>query len=59
MQPPAPLMKPEDGFLALQGAQAVSYADAGAVIIPFGLEASVSYGGWHGAWPSGDDCGEP
>ena len=44
MQPPIPLMKPEDGFLALEGAQAVSYADAAAVIIPFGLEASVSYG---------------
>ena len=38
-------MKPEDGFLALEGEQAVSYAAAGAVIIPFGLEASVSYGG--------------
>lgn len=45
MKSPLPLMPAADGFLALDGVQAVSYADAGAVIIPFGLEASVSYGG--------------
>ncbi len=45
MQPPCPLMSPDEGFLALDSEQAVTYGDAGAVIIPFGLEASVSYGG--------------
>ncbi len=45
MQPPYPLMKPSQGFLALEGDHIVSYEDAKAVIIPFGLEASVSYGG--------------
>ncbi|MGJ8562460.1 MAG: agmatinase [Alphaproteobacteria bacterium] len=45
MTSPFPLLKPKDGFLALEGELAVSYEDAGAVIIPFGLEASVSYGG--------------
>ncbi len=45
MQPPYPLMKAGKGFLALEDEQAVSYEEAGAVIIPFGLEASVSYGG--------------
>ena len=35
----------EEGFLGLSADQSVSYADARAVIIPFGLEASVSYGG--------------
>lgn len=38
-------MKPEKGFLGLEKDDAVSYKDAKAVIIPFGLEASVSYGG--------------
>lgn len=45
MQPPRPLMPAGSAFLALQDERAISYADAGAVIIPFGLEASVSYGG--------------
>lgn len=45
MKAPFALLKPKDGFLALGEAHAMSYEDAGAVIIPFGLEASVSYGG--------------
>lgn len=52
MKPPLPLMPAEKGFLALEGKQAVSYADAGAVIIPFGLEGSVSYGGGTANGPS-------
>ena len=44
MSAPFSILKPKDGFLALEGDLAVSYEDAGAVIIPFGLEASVSYG---------------
>lgn len=35
----------EKAFLGLSNAQAVSYEKAKAVIIPFGLEASVTYGG--------------
>ncbi len=38
-------IKPENAFLGLEKADASSVADAQAVIIPFGLEASVSYGG--------------
>lgn len=38
------IMKPEKGFLGLQKKDSVSYLKAKAVIIPFGLEASVSYG---------------
>ena len=45
-------MAADKGFLALEGEQAVGYADARAVIIPFGLEASVSYGGGTAAGPS-------
>ncbi len=37
-------MRPEEGFLGLPEQDAVSYRDAKTVIIPFGLEASVSYG---------------
>ena len=44
MSAPFSILKPKDGFLALEGDLAVSYEEAGAVIIPFGLEASVSYG---------------
>ena len=44
MSAPFSILKPRDGFLALEGDLAVSYEEAGAVIIPFGLEASVSYG---------------
>ena len=43
MAAPLPLMPAEEGFLALEGAQAIGYTQAQAVIIPFGLEASVSY----------------
>ena len=39
------ILPPEDGFLGLEPDQAVDYNTAKAVIIPFGLEASVSYGG--------------
>jgi agmatinase len=52
MSAPFPLHKPKDGFLALGEDHAVSYADARAVIIPFGLEASVSYGGGTKAGPA-------
>lgn len=45
MKAPFSLMAPEDGFLGLEAADAASYKDAKAVVIPFGLEASVSYGG--------------
>jgi agmatinase len=38
-------LPPHEGFLGLPPEDAVSYEDARAVIIPFGLEASVSYGG--------------
>ncbi len=38
-------LPPEEGFLGLEPENAVDYATAKAVIIPFGLEASVSYGG--------------
>ena len=45
MSAPFPLLKPEKGFLGLPPELARPYEDARAVIIPFGLEASVSYGG--------------
>lgn len=45
MSAPFPLLKPENGFLGLPPELARPYEEAGAVIIPFGLEASVSYGG--------------
>lgn len=38
-------ISPEDAFLGLEKKDAASVDDAAAVIIPFGLEASVSYGG--------------
>jgi agmatinase len=41
---PEVLLSPE-GFLGLDAADGASFAEARAVIIPFGLEASVSYGG--------------
>lgn len=37
-------MPADKGFLGLGAGDAVSYADAKAVIVPFGLEATVSYG---------------
>ncbi len=45
MKPPFDIMPSEDAFLGLEEGDAVSYSDAKAVVIPFGLEASVSYGG--------------
>ncbi len=39
------LMPSEKGFLGLSKKDAVSFEDAKAVVIPFGLESSVSYGG--------------
>ena len=39
------IIEPQQAFLGLEENNAVSYEDAKAVIIPFGLEASVSYGG--------------
>ncbi len=36
-------MKPKEAFLGLEESDAVSYDKAKAVIIPFGLEKSVSY----------------
>ena len=39
------ILPSQDAFLGLEKDQAVDYANAKAVIIPFGLEASVSYGG--------------
>lgn len=38
-------MTPKQGFLGLEKADAVTPEKAKAVIVPFGLEASVSYGG--------------
>lgn len=38
-------LPPEEAFLGLESENAVSYENAKAVIIPFGLERSVSYGG--------------
>jgi agmatinase len=52
MLPPRPLMPAPDAFLALDEDLACSYEQAGAVIIPFGLEASVSYGGGTRAGPA-------
>ncbi len=39
------IMPQQEGFLGLEEEDSVSYEDAKAVVIPFGLEASVSYGG--------------
>lgn len=52
MTAPFALLKPEEGFLALNSEQAVSYDEAKAVIIPFGLEATVTYGGGTSNGPS-------
>lgn len=40
-----PLLPPEKAYLSLPENEAVPYEAAQAVILPFGLEASVSYGG--------------
>lgn len=37
-------MPTEEGFLGIEAKDAVSYQDARAIIIPFGLESSVTYG---------------
>src|SRR3989338_8204747 len=39
------ILPSQDAFLGLEEDPAVDYKNAKAVIIPFGLEASVSYGG--------------
>ena len=44
-------LPPETGFLGLAKENAVDYKDAKVVVIPFGLEASVSYGGGTAAGP--------
>ena len=51
MSAPFPLLKPSEGFLGLPPELARNYADARAVVIPYGLEASVSYGGGTEAGP--------
>ncbi len=45
MSAPLSPMSAHDGFLGLGAGDAVSYQGARAVVVPFGLEASVSYGG--------------
>lgn len=52
MAAPFPLLKPSEGFLGLEGDLVTSYEDSKAVVIPFGLEASVSYGGGTEAGPA-------
>ncbi len=52
MSSPFSILKSENGFLGLPSNLARSYEEAGAVIIPFGLEASVSYGGGTEIGPS-------
>jgi len=49
---PFPLLKPAEGFLGLEGDLVTSYGDSKAVVVPFGLEASVSYGGGTEAGPA-------
>lgn len=45
MSAPFAMLKPAEGFLGLPPELATDYENSGAVIIPYGLEASVSYGG--------------
>ncbi|MZR32522.1 agmatinase [Sneathiella litorea] len=45
MTEPFDILPSEEGFLGLPAAEAVDYAAAKAIVIPFGLEGSVSYGG--------------
>ena len=52
MTTPFVVLPPGDGFLGLAEEDAASYAEAKAVIVPFGLEASVSYGGGTAAGPA-------
>ena len=45
-------LPPEEGFLGLTGDDAATAGDKpGVTIVPFGLEASVSYGGGTAAGP--------
>lgn len=46
------IMPSEEAFLALPKEESVDYSDAKAVIIPFGLEATVSYRGGTSKGPS-------
>lgn len=46
------LQKPLDGFLAIPEDESWGYDEARAVVVPFGLEASVSYGGGTAQGPS-------
>lgn len=48
----ARLMPSEQGFLGLSAEEAVPYSQAKVVVIPFGLEGSVSYGGGTSRGPS-------
>jgi len=50
--PPLDYLPSLEGFLGLEPAQAGDLASARAVVIPFGLEASVSYGGGTAAGPA-------
>ena len=50
--PPFDYLPSLEGFLGLEPEQAGDPAAAGAIVIPFGLEASVSYGGGTGAGPA-------
>jgi len=52
MSAPFPILKPSEAFLGLEGDLVTTYEDSRAVIIPFGLEASVSYGGGTEAGPA-------
>jgi len=52
MTTPFVVLPPGEGFLGLPDEDAVNYAEAKAVIVPFGLEASVSYGGGTAAGPA-------
>lgn len=45
-------LAPGDGFLGLGPEQSCSPDEAGAVVIPYGLEASMSYGGGTAAGPA-------
>lgn len=52
MKVPFDILPSEEGFLGLPAEEAVDYAAAKAVVIPFGLEGSVSYGGGTAMGPS-------
>ena len=52
MTVPFDILPSEEGFLGLPEEEAFDYASAKAIIIPFGLEGSVSYGGGTAKGPS-------